>query len=252
MMKVGSGRKLGGGMRALAAGVSSAPPISCAYPMDATEAQVIGWGFYGKPAMSEGDQKATFAVDMTTESTRYYAAAFADYYDGTATGFSLPSGTSTFQVRFEIPTFTGVGNNNGMIASARLNTPTNAGLIEVNVHCFTNGTHALEIKTADNSGLYYDPAYDNSSGELVLGFEINKEAETIAVRKNGVPLTLSGSTFYYSDAEHCLVAYLEHGNAGLLGAGDSGKSLSIEFITDAANITGTVSSGATDVCGNSI
>lgn len=191
---------------------TSAPIIGCAYPLDDDGTIATAFG-YGYAGPAVGDGQQ---MQYTTTGSGNMVLVAA----GSLTSARFPRGASPIGIEYQVSSYGGSGNNaNGAILI------TNSGGALVNA-----GT-VPAIADGDN-----------------IQFEITSDG-TVTAKKNGVSASISwlnpswqktvGATDYFCP---------------YLAVNDSipGQLVDIQLVTNAANMVGTYSANAVDICGNTI
>ena len=226
------------------------PAPSCGFPLDASVEEISLFGPTERLALSNHDQTGTYTFTGGGEAGAF--AAPTGFATGDAAGFPLAAGKKVVQLRLTVPVLTGGGSGPASQANGYIGYY-DAGeyvvLAGASMTGNANGTYALLI-AGFNGGTRYSAAF--ASNTVLLTFEFDCDANTMAVKADGAPLTLSTGFFPGSVLGANAVPLSLAGEGAATNPADAGKAASVQWITAAAEMTGAISSGYTDVCDNPI
>lgn len=206
-------------------------PVSCAHPLDATEAALQAAGFTGRLSLSNNDQTGTRTF---TSGNGLWAMASSvgqqldfsvghkacqlniDSFDDIVT-----SGNATFDVNFYDTSFSGIVYGVGIVAT------TSGFQVFVNEAGSISSVSSVEVASRDQLGM----SFNASTGYVTL----KANHEVLAV----TPYTPQALIPIISVAQNAL------------HADNAGNSVTGTWITQAASIT-QADLGTTDPCGNEI
>lgn len=239
MIKVGNTRRIGSvGARVLRPG-GSAPPVVCAQPLDATEAQLLDRLGWAKLVPSNSDQTGTYTV-AGTEQVKAMSIAGVDL--GTYIPFSTE--THAFRVSFDIQALSG-GADVKLDAALYLYGSGFADGLAVSVQGLTNGSFKYRVVTSGSVERFVSIAEPT----IPAYFDLLIANGTLRVWAESTELTLSNSTI--SDIDRFPIMQVYEGAS--IGAANLGKTATVNWITSASDMTGSaVPAGTTDLCGNTI
>lgn len=213
-------------------GSSAATPISCAFPLDASEPTVQGFGFTGRLVLSNDDQTGQRTITGTNGE---YAAI-----SGTSQQIAADSGKKA--VQWNIDQIDAVASGTGSwFARLVFYSLGFTDIYQLRVIADSAGTFSYEsylggVLSYSVSGVGSPPSE--------LGVTFDASASEIKLRIDG---TLRETVSYTPQAlgPAMSVAQVSHDVA------DDGSIVRCTWVTLASSIT-QADSGATDVCGNSI
>ena len=216
-------------------GVASA----CAYPFNASSAEVISLGFAGLyDTITESEQKGEFSY--VAGSGRLLGMSISGLGASPAI-IDFSAGAKAFLIRYNVSELTG-GGSSTIINQVNLYVAAGgapACAFRVNAEAAGGFTHSVFINNVS--------VYSVSSATGVVDIVPRIEAGTLRVWIAGSEVTLSSNTLP-SSADLWPLAFSIHGLA--IAAGDAGKKASIHIITNAADIPGAYPVWTTDICGN--
>ncbi|MDF2446961.1 MAG: hypothetical protein K0S46_2197 [Moraxellaceae bacterium] len=227
----------------------AAPPVSCAYPLNASEAEILllnglGYTATGRLVLSNADQTGSYTVEGERVSAGAHWAFAANSTAGTGAKIDLASGMHAVEVVLTAPAFVAGSDPvwiTGIVASAAL-----AVQVEVMLQALDGGTYALYLKDGGGN-IYSDLAFATNTALVTLEFDADEG--TFAARVNGsAPVALARSAY---TPGQCLLVLNSYEQPGIL-AGNAGKVFTGTWRAAAADIVGPVSVGMTDPCGNAI
>lgn len=224
----------------------AAPPApSCAYPLDASSAEVTGAGFLPMQ-LTNGSQTAKLALVGAPGAARNGTAFPAGSTGGTGQKMDFSAGKKVIQWLPVLPTTVG-GGPAGLVAYRLVFTLTSTAfsdVLEVALYVNADGTFSQTIWVNNVSVYTATPA----SHPTVVAMILDAVAGTVSVRFDDVPITLSANT--YTPAQLiALIFATEYTNCP---AGDAGKLVGGTLVTDHAQMTGVYTGGETDPCGTVI
>lgn len=229
------------------------PVVSCAYPLDATLAEIEAIDpSLGKPAMSNGDQTGTMTLIGSLVAEKNLIALPTAIPSGYKT-ISFDSGVKVFEFDYAMPDFSGATVNDEYICYAFLSVVDPA-------------TSSTVVSVRVSSGVLSDLtqstrlSVNNSTGNVAGNSTVitMPRAGRIAVRMDSATgtfevetatgiVTLSNDT--YSTSVDCTAILLFNEQPGV-NAEHAGKTMSASLVTDIAQMLYPLPDGATDICGN--
>lgn len=222
-------------------GGTPTPPVGCAYPLGATEAEVTGFGFNGRLTLSNSDQTGTYTANGTN---RTFGAFPANPLSPANIDFT--SGNKVVEFVCTPSQLTGAGSSR-VDLNFYITTLLGSTIFGGRVRCADDGTFDVSIiRRAFTVGTVNDVAVDGS-GNIIIGFAMNGAAGTCAAVVQNTPVLLSNSTF---TPQAGIIVFTTQEVA--VAEGDVGKTFITTARTDAATITQTYAGGATDACGNTL
>lgn len=231
-----------------------AQAISCAYPMNATQADIDalygpGSGVTPIPVSNAG-KTATFTPVTALAAGRLglqFNAPFAFPFDTT-------TGKKVFEIEFVFDagglesTAVGAFINSGF----RLVTVDDKGISATLEQRL--GTTSLTIATSPVSGSPIETVIPAVTSPCVIGFCMDSATSALTIIHNGSPVTptAGGDVYVPYAALLYVLRSLETGGAEALDAADADKTIMTTVRLAAVDITQTYPSGATDMCGNPV
>lgn len=218
----------------------TAAPVSCAYPLNVSEATLQGFGYTGRLALSAGDQTGDYVIVGGLAGVNEYAAAASP-----GTTLDASTGDKVLRWRFDaMPTVTAESARGTL---KLYNAALNQVLYELN-HLASASGYLLAVIDGSLNTVYIDPDVSlTPAGHIDLRFDAT--AGVMTIYRDGVALTLSNGGAYSQQALFPVLEAAEQpGVTTAPGAGHITQSL----LTSAADISGAHLSGATDFCGNAI
>ena len=210
--------------------------IGCAYPMDATEAEILALGLDGKLTMSNSEQTGTYTIQGGLASSETFAA-------GSLTAIDYTTGIKATEHIFSLPTITGGDGLSGVIATASLDENPFSGSAPVRVKAVAvnDGTFLASVMV-DNSTVWSGPCAATGRFTIIA----DGSTGALTVKLDGVELTLSDPVYTVQDA--LLTCSVEE-PAGINPL-YAGTTASWTLVTNASDLT--YAEGAGTVCGQSV
>ena len=218
-------------------------PISCAYPLDASEAAIQGLGYTARLGLSDGDQTVSLAYENS----------------GFRTEAALQAVRTTVAIS-SVPEF-GV-----VIDPISVSTRTGWGILwEIVLSTTTSDTGdiddliTLAFGVIENSDGSYD-VYKQEGSQTIITNVANAPRIGVYANSIGYGVTVDG-TDYGTAIDLNVLAGEDVVEAGFRGAfmvdygdpADVGTTNTLRFITDASEmVSGDLPPGYTDPCGNTI
>lgn len=211
-------------------------PLSCLYPLGATSAELISVGLASKLTMSGNEQTGTLTLGSGIQAA---GMSVSGLESGTSIPFNV--GAVAVETQFSMPTLTGT-------------TPQVTASMGFYESGITVGSPVFRIQmTASNTGAFTKSVfigavqvYTSASVTGAVRCGAIAQSGVLRVWFDNVEVTLSATSV--SNVESFPLAYILKGSG--LDAGDTGKSASIQLITNAVNMTMLYPTGAVDPCGN--
>ena len=218
-------------------------PPACAYPLDASAAELLTFGFPNKLTPSALDQKGTYIQESISKSSGMSVAG------GPATASPLLFNAGKKAIRFILTAApqvdAGVYGDVGLIMQAMIFETTPGVLCQVVVEARKNGEFHLRFVIGESTVLTLD---NRVSGTATCDILFDAVTGEITLWLDNVQQVLS-SNVYTPTSAFPIIAISE----GVNDAGNTGSVASIEMVTTASNITGTTFPvGTTDLCGNTL
>lgn len=231
-------------------------PITCAYPLDASEAQLLAAGFSAKLVPSEDDTKGSYTIlDGDTPTPPSATNLEGMVSEATALGGSVDfsSGKLGQEFVFTIPQFT---------PDAAVSNP----IIVISGGCFSGGTYSWNVGAALNqdSTVYlivsskqagapvsqYAEPLVGASETFTVGVLLDNDAGVIRVWVDGDELTLLDDTI--PEGTSSQIPFICAQRAERDDNGAAGAVCSVQRVTNAADFTTPFPTGTIDPCGNAI
>jgi len=214
------------------------PAISCAYPLDASSAELITDGFLGKLAMNGDEQTGTLALDSGYQ-------VYGMSVSGIEAGASIPfnSGAVAVETQFTLPTITGTTGNLQAGISFYESGVSPLSVSEFDISLFADAAGSISQTVTINNSLVYSGV--PSSGSVRCGIRV--DTGVLRVWFDGIEASLASSAL--PDVAMIPVSFIQKADG--LDAADTGKTASIQLITNATSMTSPFPMGTTDPCGNS-
>lgn len=211
------------------------PPIGCAYPFDAAAVTIEATGFDGRLTLSNSDQTGTYTLLGNSVGSSF------GMYNALQTQMDISVANTVMQFNFVSPILATGGVGAGVNSQVSLYVPGYASYLRLEVAADIGGTLSMTVST--NAGTL-GTASLGTTPLTTAGLTFN--ANTVAITVNGAPVVLSDNTF-----AHATVAPLVRiTETAVVGVADTGKTASVTFLSNAADITEPVPVGAVDTCGN--
>lgn len=221
--------------------MSAVAPISCAYGLIASEAQVMSLGFAGKLTMSNADQTGSRTLSGAVNTF----AAFPDI--SAPQTFDLTSGKKVVEWEIVMPALDEPTGSAG--AQVNIVTATMAQVFSFRIQRLP-GSATTEVAVELNGAtVYYDNFYAAGTS-VVVGAEFDSATNTARVILDGNVLTLSSDS-YAGSGRNAAVVFIGIEDNNTTGV-DIGKTYSVTLRTAASDITQTYGAGAIDICANSV
>lgn len=241
MMKVGGSRKLGGGMRALAAGVSSAPPISCAYALNG---DVTPAGFT-QLTVSGGGQTVGYTVP--SGNSPEYAAAPDGYLDGTSAKINSDANVVAIGLGFAALPATVAGQSLRWMLELR--DPGTLAVLKTLLVQAYDGQVDIYINDSDGSTAFSLPAVGNVTALYLVADAGNSRLRFFYAVGAAVTQVDAVGTYSYTPGKTFAVVRAQSSDSvgSLLGT-----ALSANLLTSATDLSALTGNGYVDNCGNAI
>lgn len=229
------------------------PVVSCAYPLDATLAEIEAIDpSLGKPVMSNGDQTGTMTIIGSLVAEKNLIALPTAIPSGYKT-VRFDSGVKVFEFDYEMPDFSGATVNEEYICYAFLSVVDQATFLDVvRVEVFSGVlsdlTQSTRLHVNNSTGSvagYSDIIILPRAGRIAV--RMDSATGTFEVETAAGVVALSDDT--YSTSVDC-IAFLYFNEEPGSPAEHAGKTMSASFVTDIAQMLYPLPDGATDICGN--
>lgn len=219
-------------------GAAGSPPapITCAYPLDATEAEITGFGFTGRLSMDATEQIGTYTVQSGLSSSGTYGAGSAGISTGSADLIDFSTGKKAFKATF---------TRSAALTSANIQ-QTLLALTADMAERLSIERNASQLRIELNDVVVYSVATSATEDSVVIILDSATSTATAIV--NGTEVVLSNNAFTPGSFQ-LFENTIEFSG---LDAGLAGEELSVALITDAASMSEASGYGATDPCGNAI
>lgn len=210
----------------------------CAYPLDASSAELITAGLAGKLTMSSDEQTGTLALGSGTQADGMSVS-------GLETGASIPfnTGAVAVETQFTMPTLTGTTPQvTASMGFYEAGVAIGAPVFRVQVAALNTGSFTQSVFIGATQ-VYTAAA---ASGSVRCG--VRAASGVLRAWFDGVEVALSSTAV--SNVASFPLAFISKLSG--LDAGDTGKSASIHLITNAASMSSPFPGGTTDQCGSPI
>jgi len=219
-------------------GVFPSPFVSCAYPLDASSAELITAGFNGKLTMSGDEQTGTLALGSGSQADGMSVS-------GLEAGVSIPfnAGAVAVETQFTLPTLTGTTPQvTASMGFYETGVAIGSPVFSVQVAALNTGAFTQAVFIGST------PVYTAAAASGSVRCGARAASGVLRVWFDGVEVSLS-STAVPNVASFPLAFVLKVTG---LDAPDTGKTASIQLITNATSMTSPFPSGTTDPCGNTL
>jgi len=229
------------------------PVVSCAYPLDATLAEIEALDpSLGKPAMSNGDQTGAMTLIGGLGADKLLIAFPTAIPSGYKT-VRFDSGVKVFEFDYAMPDFSGATVEEGRICEVAIqlvNATTFSRVVEVEVLSSVDAelTQRTALRISNSTGYVAGGGFDillPRAGRIAV--RMDSATGTFEVETATGIVTLSNDT--YSTSVDCIAFLTLNENDGS-PAEHAGKTMSASFVTDIAQMLYPLPDGATDICGN--
>lgn len=244
MIKVGNTRRFGSiGARSLMPG-AAAPPIVCAYPLDASQAEIQAAGHFDKLTVSGDDQQTATLTIPQPASARSFAASFAGFTNPT-TRVDMSTGDVAWEWEFLTPN-TVEGNIYKVSAEISNYVDATVGAVlslggagyTLTLSHYNGGT----ITMLNNSPITVIGAV------MTLGIQLS--GNTCRAWINGVEATLANNTNVLRKNNMFAVVSVSEPATG--DVDNTGKVIGARLVSDADQYTTPFPGGSVDLCGNEV
>lgn len=208
----------------------------CVYPLNASAAELISVGLIGKLAMSGGEQTGTLTLGPGVQADGMSVS-------GLELGASIPfdTGPMAIEAQFELPTITGttpdvISRINFYESGAAIGSP----VFSIRVYATSAGTFVQDVYIGATQ------VYTGAAATGSVRGQAQVDSGVLSVWFDGVAASLSSSAI--ANVAMFPISWIQKA-IGVDGA-DTGKTASIQLITNANNMTGSYPFGTTDQCGN--
>ena len=218
--------------------VAGQAPGGCAYPLDASSAELITAGLDGKLTMSADDQTGTLTIGSDVQVRGMSVS-------GLEAGASIPfnSGAVAVETQFTLPTITGTTPQvTAFMQFHETGVPLDilSPMFLVRVAALNTGAFTQSVFIG-GAQVYTAAA---ASGSVRCGIRV--DTGVLRVWFDGVEVSLS-STAVPNVASFPMAFVVQ---ATPITAGDIGKIVSMQLITNATSMTSPFPGGTTDPCGS--
>jgi hypothetical protein len=223
---------------------SPTPPVSCAYPLNASEAELLALGLAGKLVMSGSEQIGTYTYQSGLGTLSYYGAAPTDVIPGPPATLDFSTGAHAAQVNLDIDAPLIAGNI--FVVPNFLSTDFQEGF-GAQITATPGGfTTDIITKTGGADTTVYT---SGSVGTYPAALTFRVSAGVLRVWADNSELVLSDTAV--ASAEYFFFAQV--GEDAGANAANAGLTASIGLASIAADITAaTLPGGTTDPCGAAI
>lgn len=237
MLRRGVGRR-GFGLRALVK--SAAGPITCAYPLNLSEATLQANGYTGRLTLSNSDQTGDYTIVDSGGFTKYGAAP--------QTSVTLPATSGKKAVRWRIDQFTASSSGSMQAQVYFYDSTATSDLYHIEYYTLAGGTFQIYVVQGGATTVYTGPSTGSPASNIDLAW--NADARVLRIFVDGTEATLSNAGAFTPQALFPVIAAV-HGS-GATGITSPGH-IKTTLVTDAAGMAGaTWLSGYTDFCGTAI
>jgi len=229
-----------------------APPIVCAYPLDATQTDIDanfgpGTGVTPLPIIDGGK-----GIEFTPQTGLGTTETKVQFNSPLSYSIDITAGKKALELLFDF-TSSGLDTN-----KATAYTKTTFRLMDDNNYAASfsvkqrYGETILAVSTQGSGGAVVTEASVNSS-PIRLGVLIDADTGVFSATLNGVPVSLvTGGDEFVPGMYTLTVVNQETGSSYSLGPIDSDKVVTMHLYTDQSDMTGTYPAGTTDICGNAL
>lgn len=223
-----------------------APPVTCAFPLNALADDLIPLGIAGRLVLSNSDQTGTYVYQGGLVAEVSNGAAPAGLL-ATGTRIEFSTGNKTIEAGFAIQPTIGTNDfGSGILGSARFYDATGSNGVVAQISCNDVGEYTTSvIIITDNAqfNAYVSPTGPTYPATLAIGIS----AGVLSAWADGVPITLSATGVTGTD----LLPLLSTTEFPGLDVANLGRSLSVTLRTDSTTYLHTYA-GRTDACGTSV
>lgn len=212
--------------------------VACAYPFDADEATVQGFGFNGRVPLSGGDQTFTYTIQSALGGSESYAAV-----PSVLGQLDASAGIVTFELPFTDPVFSGGAATPLLSQVYQFYTGGFTQEMVIGRIYRADGTKGLSVTLGGSS------VYSNSDIAVgYIGVEMNADTGKVIIKADNVPLVLSADDYIPQALTPVFVAIEE----ASVPAPYLGQTASSSFRTNSDDYQGTYSVGALNACGDPV
>lgn len=223
--------------------------IACAYPLSAllAEIQAVFGGSATRLTLTNDDQTGSYTIAGSLGSGSNALALPADFATTPAT-LDYTAGIKGIEFAVTAPAMTGGTGDPAYEITFGLNTSDLSGnIFTTTLSADDNGGFAVEI-TSDESETPIYSATGLTVAPSLFSLTLNATAGALALEIDGAPVVLGVDTLTPAEA---VVSMRVQESAGVPAA-NAGEIVSITVRTNAGDMTGGFTAGATDACGNTI
>lgn len=223
---------------------SAAPPIVCAYPFDASQAEIQAAGYFDKLTVSGDDsQTATLTIPQPA-SARAFAASFAGFTNP-VTRVDMSTGDIAWE--WEFPTPANIDGNPYLVSADFSNyvDATVSAVFEMQVSGYTLTLSHFNGGTITMLG---GQPVTVIGANMRLGFHLS--GNTCRAWINGVEATLANNTNVLRRNNMFAVVSVQEPAVGQ--ASNAGKIIGARLVSAADQYTSPFPGGSVDLCGNEV
>lgn len=231
-------------LSAMACESSAAPPIVCAYPLDATQAEIQAGGYFDKLTVSGDDnQTATLTIPHPT-SGRVWAASFAGFTNP-ATRVDMSTGDVAWEWEFPTPS-----NIDGNIYTVAADLSNYVDATVGAVLTLASGGYALTLSHFNGGSITMlgGEPITVIGANMRLGIQLS--GNTCRAWINGVEATLANNTNVLRKNNMFGVVSVQEPAVGQ--ASNAGKIIGARLVSAADQYTSPFPGGSVDLCGNEV
>ena len=217
---------------------SQAAPISCAYPLAATPAEVSALGFAGRLTLSGSDQTGTYTAAGINQS---YAALPTN--PASPATIDLATGKKVVEFRF-VPGSIGGGEGGQIDQDGLVSTLLGVTIAAVRLRTDSAGYTLIVLRGASTVA---SQSISLVGGAVTAGIELDSAAGTFRVIANGSAVSLSNDTYTGQPAAIALST-----DESAVDPGNVGETYATTARTAVSDIAQTYGASATDCCGNTL
>jgi len=232
--------------------LKDAPFISCAYPMDATlaEIQALLPSIDAVPVMTDDFQTATYTLTGSAPAGGWEVVCAPTITPPGPATVDFSSGVKAFEWAYSMPVID-VAGMNGPNCSADLSvfyaSNFSEGIVRVRISSRPSSSVPEVQMTTYRLGVYVGGPSVVIPATGRISIVMDSSAGTFQVIHDTLgPIALSDDS--YNPAEPCIFSAHIREEYGVQPV-DAGKDIVASLITNASDMTGTYPTGTTDICG---
>lgn len=219
-------------------------PIVCAYPLDATQAEIQAAGYSDKLTVSGDDQQTATLTIPNPASARSFAASFAGFTNPT-TRVDMSTGDVAWEWEFQTPS-TVEGNTYTVAAEL-----SNYGDATVSAKLTLGGAgYSLTLSHYNSSTITMLSAHPIAVIGPTMKLGLHLSGNTCRAWVNGVEVTLANNTNVLRKNNMFAVVTVSEPATG--DANNTGKVIGARLVSAANQYTTPFPGGSVDLCRNEV